>query len=168
MEGCGGVSSTAQPCHSGDFLDMILLQLSRNPDILGRRCDDTADYRVLIKMDAAVTEYLEPPDESHELLELLHSIIRDLAGHFQRRFQNQSDPYLVHRRLMVQLDELNLFLGEYIKQGVSVDKELYTAAYRVAGSLRSMLHGRRIQEVLRTERLEVKIAKEEVRSVHVE
>ncbi|KAI9146878.1 Intracellular serine protease [Paramyrothecium foliicola] len=112
-------------------------------------------------MEGAVTEYLEPPDESHELLELLHNVIRDLTDHYQQRFKNQADKNLVRMRLIAQLDELNLFLGEYIKQGIPVDKELYTAAYRVAESLKSTLHRSRIQEVLRSERLELKIAQQE-------
>ena len=113
-------------------------------------------------MASAVTEYLKAPEERSDLLELLSNITRDLADHFQRRFQNKVDPNLARWQFMRQLDELNLFLGDYIRQGVSVDQELYTAAYQVAESLKSTLHGRRIQEVLRTENLEVMIAKEEV------
>lgn len=119
-------------------------------------------------MDAVLLDYLKPPDDRHELLELLHNIVRDFADHFQRRSCNQADPQLVRLKFMGLLYELYLYLDQYIKQGVPVDDELYTAAKQVAERLKSTLHGSRIQEVLRHEKLEAKIAKAEVRSIHVE
>ena len=100
----------------------------------------------------------EPPEEPYELLELLESIIRDFSYHFKRRFQDRSDPQLIRRRLLGELEELDFFLGEYIKQGSPVNKQLDTTARRTAETLKSTLHGNRIRDVLKNERLETRIA----------
>ncbi|KAF7537671.1 hypothetical protein G7054_g3547 [Neopestalotiopsis clavispora] len=107
-------------------------------------------------MGTSITEY-------PQLLELLHDIVHDLTDHIQRRFQSQTGPNLVHREFRVQLDELKLCLYDCINQEVTVDEDLYTAAYKVAGGFKSVLHGIRIQNILRTEMLEARIAKEEIR-----
>ncbi|KAH8898070.1 subtilisin-like protein [Thozetella sp. PMI_491] len=100
----------------------------------------------------------EPPEEPYELLELLESIIQDFSDHFKRRFQDRSDPQLTRRRLLMQLGELDLFLGEYIKQGSQVSKHLDATARQIAETLKSILHAGRIRDVLKIERLETKIA----------
>lgn len=120
-------------------------------------------------MDAeeATTGCSEPPEESYELLELLESIIQDFIDHFKRRFQDSfqdhSDLQLTRMRLPMQLAELHLFVGEYIKQGSLVSKEVGGTARQIAETLKSTLHGGRIRDVLRTEKLETRIARTEVR-----
>lgn len=120
-------------------------------------------------MDAEepTTGWSEPPEEPYELLELLESIIQDFIDHFKRRFQDsfqdRSDLQLTRMRLPMQLAELHLFLSEYIKQGSPVSKEVGGTAHQIAETLKSTLHGGRIRDVLRTERLETRIATAEVR-----
>jgi hypothetical protein len=132
-----------------------------------------------MNMDALQPELLDLPQEPYELLHLLQDIIVPFAEHFTSRcnrshkFKDRTairsidDEKLSWNRLTTYLWELHLFLEEYNQQGSPVSQALYTATHQVARSLESTIHGRRIQQVIKTAKPEALISNKDVSKVSI-